>query len=111
MQVRTATMKGFDAEFVAWDEFGFHDYPNAYAKCGLMSALGLGKVDESLFFLATDNKAIRPRIKQELGSNKVLMFEKEITRKINSGHATALIDMMLLSLCDDLVVTSMSTFG
>lgn len=107
-------MTGFDAEFVAWDEFGFFDYPHAYWKCGLLAAAELNarnSTQPAKYFLATDNERIRKLALQQLPPNSVLMFERPVTRKVMSGHATAIIDMMLLSLTEDVVVTSMSTFG
>jgi hypothetical protein len=65
---------------------------------------------EAVFFLATDNVNVRPIAKAELG-HRLHYYEQEVTRKINVGHATALIDMFLLALSDDIITTSMSTFG
>jgi xyloglucan fucosyltransferase len=145
IQLRTATMKGFDAEFCAWDSWAMADYPGAYFKCALlMDALApysdsrfrsldhrLGSAadstasvamatvggsaaedqdKEAVFFLATDNVNVRPIAKAELG-HRLHYYEQEVTRKINVGHATALIDMFLLALSDDIITTSMSTFG
>jgi xyloglucan fucosyltransferase len=146
IQLRTATMKGFDAEFCAWDSWAMADYTAAYFKCALLmdhlaqasdsnirhmhhqhsstidlptaadvtSVFGSGSEDHSkesvVFFLATDNESVRPLAKAALGS-RVHYYEQEVTRKINVGHATALIDMFLLSLSDDIITTSMSTFG
>jgi xyloglucan fucosyltransferase len=141
IQLRTATMKGFDAEFCAWDSWAMADYPAAYFKCALlmdvlsqssgsyhapssdsdsntaaaMTSLGGSGAEEhigksAVFFLATDNENVRPLAKAALG-RRVHYFEQEVTRKINVGHATALIDMFLLALSDDIITTSMSTFG
>jgi xyloglucan fucosyltransferase len=139
IQLRTATMKGFDAEFCAWDSWAMADYPAAYFKCALLmdslsqssdnhhsstidshstaamtSVGGIGAEEQdagaAAFFLATDNEKVRPLAKAELG-RRVHYFEQEVTRKINVGHATALIDMFLLALSDDIITTSMSTFG
>ena len=147
IQLRTATMTGFDAEFCAWDNWAMADYPGAYFKCALlMDALaqspdnpfrptdhrhggsgpdsttsaamtsvgGIGAEEHddggSVFFLATDNVGVRPLAKAALGG-RLQYYEQEVTRKINVGHATALIDMFLLALSDDIITTSMSTFG
>ncbi len=139
IQLRTATMKGFDAEFCAWDSWAMADYPAAYFKCALLmdtlsqssdnhhpstidshstaamtSVGGIGAEEQgagaAAFFLATDNEKVRPLAKAELG-RRVHYYEQEVTRKINVGHATALIDMFLLALSDDIITTSMSTFG
>ncbi len=139
IQLRTATMKGFDAEFCAWDSWAMADYPAAYFKCALLmdtlsqssvdhvasaedlqaaaamtsiGGIGAGEPGEraAVFFLATDNIGVRPLAKAALG-HRVHYFEQEVTRKINVGHATALIDMFLLALSDDIITTSMSTFG
>jgi hypothetical protein len=132
-------MKGFDAEFCAWDSWAMADYPAAYFKCALLmdtlsqssvdhgasaedlhaaaamtsiGGIGAGEPGEraAVFFLATDNIGVRPLAKAALG-HRVHYFEQEVTRKINVGHATALIDMFLLALSDDIITTSMSTFG
>jgi hypothetical protein len=87
------------------------DLPTA---ADVTSVFGSGSEDHSkesvVFFLATDNESVRPLAKAALGS-RVHYYEQEVTRKINVGHATALIDMFLLSLSDDIITTSMSTFG
>ena len=47
---------------------------------------------------------------QALGSQSQ-WFHQDITRSNVAGHATALIDLLILSMCDHLVTTTMSTFG
>jgi hypothetical protein len=135
-------MKGFDAEFCAWDSWAMADYTAAYFKCALLMDT-LAQASDSgncpvhgrnssafdspattdvmsihsdedekaaAFFLATDNESVRPLAKAALG-NRLNYYEQQVTRKINVGHATALIDMFLLALSDDIITTSMSTFG
>ena len=43
--------------------------------------------------------------------DKVHWIDGEMSRKSLAGFVDALVDMIVLSLCDDLVTTAMSTFG
>jgi len=110
VQVRTATMKGFDIEHMAYDSFAWRDFPPAYWKCALLhTPRRLSK--PLVYMLVTDHPAIRPMAQEALGQDKVVWYEAPITRKVMSGHATALVDIFLLSLGDEILTTSLSTFG
>jgi hypothetical protein len=79
--------------------------PKAFFKCAVLAA----KRQNVTFFLATDHPDIRARAKAAL--KNVVFYEQDITRRVMGGHVTALIDLALLSLSDDLVTSTMSTFG
>ncbi len=62
------------------------------------------------WFLATDNYATRVRAKQLFG-DRVVFRNVTIERKSAEGVISGLVDMWLMSLCDDLIVSAASTYG
>lgn len=109
IQLRTATMSGHDISMMAngMHPFAWKDWVGSFFKCSYFSVPpGLN----SSYFLATDNTLVHGPARQHLGS-AVNWIDQDIDRGKISGHVTALVDIVILSLCSDLVVTTMSTFG
>jgi len=108
-QLRTATMKGHDIALMAegMHPFAWKDWVDAFFKCAYFSVT---RGDNSSYFIATDNTRVHPLARNHLGS-EANWVEHAVTRSTIAGHADALIDIVTLSLCDDLVITTMSTFG
>jgi len=109
IQLRTATMKGHDlTELVhGMDAFAWKDWINSFWKCALLSS---PKRAGTAYFIASDSAKAKKLADGTLG-NQSFWYKQIITRSTISGHATALIDLLVLSMCDDLVTTTMSTFG
>ncbi|KAJ1477075.1 hypothetical protein T484DRAFT_3047465 [Baffinella frigidus] len=98
-------MAGLVAGF---DSFAWKRWVPAFWKCAYFAspkAAGTG------YFIASDNHRAKTEADAFFGTNQSSWYSQEITRGHVRGHVTALIDVLVLSMCDHLVTTSMSTFG
>ena len=77
-------------------------------------AAGISEADVR-FFVATDSEAVHAQVSGILGAERVIFTTynmSEITAAGNPGNEeSSVVDLTLLSLCDDLVLTSASSFG
>ena len=89
--------------------FAWKDWISSFWKCAYLSSPPTR--NSSTYFLATDApKRTRASALAHL-RDKVHWIDGEMSRKSLAGFVDALVDMIVLSLCDDLVTTAMSTFG
>ena len=61
--------------------------------------------------LVTDNGGIRHEAQNQLGGKVVFQEDDVISRQDLDGQRFALQDLLLLSLCDEIITTQMSTFS
>eukprot|EP00293_Proteomonas_sulcata_P021307 CAMPEP_0184290592 /NCGR_PEP_ID=MMETSP1049-20130417/2774_1 /TAXON_ID=77928 /ORGANISM="Proteomonas sulcata, Strain CCMP704" /LENGTH=284 /DNA_ID=CAMNT_0026597765 /DNA_START=107 /DNA_END=961 /DNA_ORIENTATION=- len=110
LQVRTATMKEHDLKALVegMDDFAWRDWINSFWKCGMLASYRAASA--SSYFIASDHRRVKSAADTMFG-NRSHWYKQEVTRAKISGHATALIDILILSTCDDIVTTTMSTFG
>ena len=92
--------------------------PRIESFCSVAKALqySAGISDEDVrFFVATDTEATLAQVKNILGAERVVHTNYNMTTFTEAGnpgtHEAAVVDLKLLSLCDDLVITSASSFG
>ena len=89
--------------------FAWKEWISSFWKCAYFSAPPAS--NSSTYFLATDApRQTRDSARMHLG-DKIHWIDKEISRKTLSDQVHALVDIIVLSLCDDIVITSTSTFG
>jgi len=66
---------------------------------------------EVVFFVATDQRSIKVRAKKELAPHSVVFTGGDVTRATEDGVQRALVDVMLLEDCHELIITAGSSFG
>lgn len=86
--------------------------------CSVAQAMqyAAGVSDEDVrFFVATDTNSSIAQVESILGPNRVVHTDYNMSILTEAGdpgtHEAAVVDMKLLSLCDDLIITSASSFG
>jgi hypothetical protein len=80
----------------------------AFWKCAYLAS---PRAAGTAYFVAADHTRAKAEADAFFGRNASAWYPQEITRGHVRGHVTALVDVLVLSMCDHLVTTSMSTFG
>eukprot|EP00802_Teleaulax_amphioxeia_P021870 Tamp_22261.p1 GENE.Tamp_22261~~Tamp_22261.p1 ORF type:complete len:173 (-),score=12.79 Tamp_22261:207-725(-) len=87
---------------------------NAYWKCASLVGGASGVPGDEMapaVLLVTDNGGIRHEAFNQFGGQVVFQEDAIISRQELDGQRFALVDVLLLSLCDEIITTQMSTFS
>jgi len=113
IHVRTHTLghPGYIEPYALMDKGG--RFLTSYWKCAQFAAGGSGipgQEADKMVFLAADNGGVRHAAQHELGG-QVVFTEQTIARNSVDGQRAALVDLLVLSRCDFIITTQMSTFS